>query len=452
MPGLSWILNLLYALLVLFFSPVIVYRMIVQGKYRDGWKEKLLGRLPISPGTEPRIWFHAVSVGEVLQLRPVLERWARIRPDDRLIVTTTTVTGHALARKTFPRATVCYCPLDFSWAVRRAVHRVRPSLLVLVELELWPNLIRAAARNGVQLALINARVSDHSFRGYRRIRLLMRPLLRCFALLAAQDEHYADRLEELGAPRNRLRVTGSIKFDGVTTDRSNPRTAQLRKVFGIAEGERVFVAGSTHAPEEEQVLDAWCAARKHYSDLRLILVPRHAERFDEVARLVLSRNLPLLRRTEVTQQSEDESAPGQASNTDHSIHPPVLLLDTLGELSACWGLADIAFVGGSLTGRGGQNMIEPAGYGAAVLFGPNTANFCDVVDQLLDRHAARVVHNRQELTRAVRFFLERPDVLVEQGERARRVVVSGRGATDRTIELLDHLLSVSCAHISSRAA
>jgi 3-deoxy-D-manno-octulosonic-acid transferase len=260
----------------------------------------------------------------------------------------------------------------------------------------------------------------------------MARLLGCFEVLAAQNAIYADRLAALGAPLDRLHVTGSIKFDRVTTERGNLPTGKLRQFFGIARSEQVFIAGSTQQPEESLALDAYIAVRKMHPELRLIVVPRHKERFDEVARLIESRGLPLLRRS---QTAEIHAAPVRRAESQ----PPVLLLDTLGELAACWGLADVAFVGGSLGNRGGQNMIEPAGYGAAILFGPNTQNFRDVVERLLAEEAALVVRDGAELTAALGRCLADPDPARAAGARAQKLVLSQQGATARTAELLTGL-------------
>ncbi len=432
---MPWILNLAYVALLLVVSPVLLYRRWVHGKYRDGWGEKLWGRLPVRDGSRPCLWLHAVSVGEVLQLRPVMKLLSDQRPDWEFVITTTTRTGLDVAKKEFAQHTVCYCPLDFSWAVRNAIARLKPSAIVLVELELWPNLVLTASRLGIPLALINGRVSEKSFRGYCRIRPLVARLLRCFDLLAAQNREYADRLLALGAPSERLHLTGSIKFDGVQVDRSNSKTAELRQFFGLRSGENIFIAGSTQAPEESFALDTWQSLRIEFPHLRLILVPRHKERFEEVASLVTSRGLTLQRRS---------SSAGTAGE--------VLLLDTLGELGACWGLADIAFVGGSLTQRGGQNMLEPAAYGAAVLFGPNTWNFRDIVEQLLARDAARVVRSAEALTATVREFLQHPEAVEELGSRAQAFVATQQGAAARTVELLSRLPVIAASTISKNRA
>jgi 3-deoxy-D-manno-octulosonic-acid transferase len=422
---MPWILNFAYVALLLAVSPVLLYRRWKLGKYRDGWAEKLWGQLPERSGSQPCLWLHAVSVGEVLQLRPMMKLLAAERPGWEFVITTTTRTGLDVAKKEFPQHTVCYFPLDFSWATRRAISRIKPSAIVLVELELWPNFVLTANRLRIPLALINGRVGEKSFRGYRRIRPLIARLLRDFDLLAAQNKEYADRLLALGALRDRLHITGSIKFDGVRSDRSNPKTDELREFFGIQLEEKVFIAGSTQAPEESFALDTWQALRTEFPNLRLILVPRHQDRFAEVATLVESRGLNLQRRS-------------NERGTGGSAHPTadVLLLDTLGELGACWGLADIAFVGGSLTQRGGQNMLEPAAYGAAVLFGPNTWNFRDIVEQLLARDAARVVRTESELTTVVRDLLKSPTTAQELGTRAKSFVATQQGAATRTVELL----------------
>ncbi len=442
---MPWLLNVAYVALLAALSPVLLWRVVVRGKYRTGWREKLLGQVPRRAGDRPCLWFHAVSVGEVLQLEPVMKELRVRLPAVEFVISTTTPTGRSVAEAKFPRDRVCYFPLDFSWAVREAVARLRPTAIVLVELELWPNLILQARRSGVPVALINGRLSERSFRGYRRLRPLVARLLRSLQAIAVQNPAYAERFLELGAAPERLSVTGSIKFDRVQSDRRNPKTLELRAAFGIGESEPVFVAGSTQESEEAAAIDAYLAARASFPNLRLILVPRHKERFDEVARLVESRGLPLCRRS---------SAANATSRHDSR---PVLLLDTLGELAACWGLADVAFVGGSLTNRGGQNMIEPAGYGAAVLFGPNTHNFRDVVERLLSADAARVVHNGAELTAAVAECLAHPERARAQGARAQELVLSQQGATQRTIEILASLPGVSLSsrgttHASTAAA
>ena len=441
----GWLLNAVYSLLLLAVAPLLLYRRLRFGKYRGGWREKLTGRLARQHPSRRCVWFHAVSVGEVLQLQKVLDETAVRFPDAELLITTTTDTGYDVARGKYPQHTVAYFPLDFTWAVATALSSIRPDLVVLVELELWPNFIFEVERRRIPLALINGRIGEKSFRGYSRVKPLIRRVLGSFDMLAVQNDTFSTRLRTLGAPSERVVVTGNIKFDRVESDRQNSKTAELRRSFGIQPNEQVFIAGSTQSPEESYALDAWKSLRAKFPRLRLILVPRHKERFEEVAALVHQRGLPLLRR------SRSRDAAGDPLSSE-SISAPVLLLDTLGELAACWGLADFAFVGGSLTNRGGQNMLEPAGYGAAVLFGPNTWNFKDITEALLSRDAARVVRSQDELTQLLRGLLQQPEMALRLGNAAREFVAEQQGATRRTVDRLAALLPDSARQSDMRAA
>lgn len=421
---MKWILNAAYLFLLTLLSPVILYRSVRHGRYRRGWREKLLGALPQVPADRPLIWFHAVSVGEVLQLEKLVESFTSEASDRwQILVTTSTDTGFDLAQQRFPQATVSWFPLDFSWAIRRALKRVQPCALVLVELELWPNLLASCAEHGVTTTIVNARMSDRSFRGYSRLSALLRPTFQRIDLVTAQTQEYAVRLRALGLRPERVHVTGSIKFDGVTTNRSNTNTQRLRQLFQIADEDLVLVAGSTQDPEELVAFDCYQELRSEFPRLRLIVVPRHRERFDSVAQQLQQQGAELIRRSQLTASS--------TVATD-----AVILLDTIGELSACWGLADIALVGGSFGTRGGQNMLEPAAYGAAVLYGPNTSNFRDIVHLLQQNNAAITIPSLDELTSTIRSLLQNQNARTKLGEAARRVVEGQQGALQQTVELL----------------
>lgn len=422
----GWLLNAAYLLLLIAIAPVLIFRRVMHGKYRRGWTEKLTGRLVRRHPEQTCLWFHAVSVGEVLQLQKVLEESQSRFPDAEIFLTVTTETGYDVALTKYPNYTISFYPLDFTWAVNRALSAIRPDLIVLVELELWPNLILIARRRQIPLVLINGRMGEKSFRGYLRLKPLMQRLLSSFDFLAVQTETYGDRLKALGAPADRVIVTGNIKYDRVEFDRNQPKTQELRSAFGLQQSDTVVIAGSTQDPEETYAIQGWLKLREEYPHLRLIIVPRHKERFDEVAGLISQLGCDAIRRT-------DPSSSGRQA----SEKPVVALLDTLGELAACWGLADIAFVGGSLTNRGGQNMIEPAGYGAAVLFGPNTWNFKDITEALLSQNAARVVRTSDEMRDTIRYLLQSPDEAHRLGDAARSFVASQRGATKRTIDLIE---------------
>ena len=430
---LTWLLNAIYLTLIFVASPWILWSAIRHGKYREGFSQKLLGRVPIRTGQRPCIWLHAVSVGEVNLLETILTEIASRSVDCELVISTTTKTGYELARRKYAPHTVFYCPLDFSWAVKAALRRVRPDLLVLAELELWPNLIRAAKQNGTRVAIINGRLSDNSFRGYRRLQPLVRHVLRLVDLIAAQNEETAERFCQLGACASALVSCGSLKFDGAETERENVRTRDLHQLAGIASDDFVLLAGSTQAPEETYAIGIYAKLMKEYPELRLVLVPRHPERFDEVAQLLQESGLPFVRRSELTYSSFP--LPPSA----------IVLVDTIGELGACWGLATIGFVGGSFGSRGGQNMLEPAAYGVATCFGPNTWNFRDIVAQLLTVDGAVVVNNCEELEGFVSRALAKPDWAQDIGLRARQLVLSQQGATARTVDLLLPLLEASQA-------
>lgn len=432
----SWLLNLAYLGVALLASPWILYRRLVLKKRLGDWRQKFLGDLPARTSDRPCIWLHAVSVGEVVQLGPVLEQLSARLPGHDLWITTTTVTGHEVAKKLYPQFTVSYYPFDFTWSVGRALDRVRPDAIVLVELELWPNFIAAAARRQIPVVLINGRVSDRSYRSYRRIRPLLRRILPRLRRIAVQNQTYANRLIDMGAEPHQITVTGSIKFDGVQTNRVNQRTIEIGQSFGLQQGETLLIAGSTQAPEEGLALAAYRELRNQFPQLRLMLVPRHKERFEEVATLVEDQGLPILRRSHL------KSGDGEAGAAGAAAIPPVLLLDTLGELSAAWGLANIAFVGGSLSRRGGQNMIEPAGYGAAVLFGPHTHNFKDVVALLLDAGAARVIPDPADFTNSIQELLANPQLAAEMGRTAQSLVTAQSGATRQTVELIVGVLQL----------
>src|SRR3990172_5635964 len=402
-------LNACYVSALVALSPWIAYKALRTGKYRAGWAEKALGLAPRRQAGRPCVWFHAVRVGEVLALRPVVKLLAERQPAWEIVVSTTTNTGLEIARAHLSSWTSFYFPLDFTWAVERAMDRMRPDVIALVELELWPNFISAARRRGIRLAVINGRMSPRSYRGYQKVKRLASTMISSLDAVGAQTSEYAERLLDLGASPEQIVVTGSVKYDGVVTQRDNPRTAALRELFDVRPEERVFVAGSTQEPEEAIILDVYEALAERHAGLRLIVVPRHKERFEEVARLLESRKVEFVRRSELGgmwragSNRNESTAPdsGPARGPGRDALRPVILVDTLGELSAVGGLADIAFGGGSLGDRGGQNMIEPAGYGAAVVFGPNTWNFADTVDQLISREGALVVRDKTELVAAV---------------------------------------------------
>ena len=443
--------------------PWIVWAALKQGKYREGFGEKLLGLVPRREGKRPCVWLHAVSVGEVNLLATTLAELQRRHPDLELVVSTTTKAGYDLACRKYAEHTVFYCPLDLSWAVRKAMRRLRPNLLVLAELELWPNLIDAAKRSGAAVAIINGRMGDKSFRGYYRLRRFVRPVLQQLDLIAAQNEEIATRFRRCGAEPTSVATSGSLKFDGAQTDRANAKTLELRRLAGIEDEAIVFLAGSTQEPEETYALEVFQQLAPEYPQLRLILVPRHPQRFEEVARLLDVSGVAWQRRSELPPELQHiaanapttDNADSTTANRDtaHCNCPRILLVDTIGELGAWWGTATIGFVGGTFGLRGGQNMLEPAAYGVATCFGPNTWNFRDIVTQLLAVDGVTVVQDQEELQQFVRCSLEDPQTAHQLGQRARNLVLAQQGATKRTVDLLLPLIAANPrASAANRAA
>ncbi len=424
---IPWLLNALYGVTLLALSPVIAWQAWRTGKYREGYREKLLGLAPEREGEDFCVWLHAVSVGEVNLLGTLIRELSHRRPDWQVVISTTTKTGYDLAIQKYGIGhQVFYCPLDFSWATLRAMRRVRPNLLVLAELELWPNLIAAAQRHGAKIAIINGRLSDASFRGYRRVSWLVRRVLRQVDVVAAQDAVTAQRFADLGAPHTV--VTGSLKYDGAETDRANSKTTGLRELLGAFTEATLWLAGSTQAPEEQICLRVFQKLQRDHPQLLLLLVPRHPERFEEVARLLDESGACWQRRTALV------DARTAVANSQ------VLLIDSVGELGAWWGLADIGFVGGSFGDRGGQNMIEPAAYGVATCFGPNTRNFRDIVAALKAADAVHEVADEAALEHFVRRCLEEPAFAEQLGRQASDFVATQLGATARTVALLGELV------------
>lgn len=424
---MRYLLDAVYLLILAALSPWLLYKARTTGKYRRGLWRKFSGQAWPRAGAEPCVWFHGVSVGEIHLLRPIVTRFRQRHPGWACVVSTTTDTGYDEARKRFPDIPVFFWPFDFSWAVGRALRRVRPDLVVLAEGELWPNFLAAAREHGVRVAVVNGRLSPRSYRRYRKLGRVTRKLLERIDLLIVQTEAYARRFRRLGAAAERVWVAGSVKYDGVESDRRNPRTRELRRLFGVGDDELVWVAGSTQEPEEALVLGIYQRLKPEIPNLRLILVPRQKDRFDEVAAFVERSGCPLQRRSQLREAVTDRHA--------------VIVVDTIGELGAVWGLADVAFVGGSLDGRrGGQNMIEPAAYGAAVLFGPYVWNFRDTAERLVRAGAAVQVPDADALGAKVQELLTDAGQRQQLGKAAQYLVDTQQGATDRTLDHLAPLL------------
>ncbi len=429
------LLNAVYLVVVIIALPWVAWRRLTGGRPVAAPWRRFIGRAGVPP-PEPglrRIWLHGVSVGEVQLLASLaaeLERQAAAT-DQRIecVVSSSTTTGLEVAGRRFGADRVFPCPLDFTWAVNRVMADVRPDLIVLGELELWPNLLAAAARRRIPVVVANARMSGRSFRGYRRVHGLVAAMLGRIAVVSSRSQADAERFLALGAAD--VRTTGSMKFDSVRGDRDAPEVERLRQLAGIAADDVVFLAGSTQDPEERLAAEAYLALRGTHPSLRLVLVPRHVERAGEIGRMLDGLGVAWQARSRLEREGLDPAA-------------RVLLVDSTGELSWWWGTAAIAFVGGSLDGsRGGQNMLEPAAYATAVSFGPHTRNFHDEVALFRAAEAAVVVADGPALTAFVGRCLAEPTWARRLGQRAAALVADHRGATAATARLVLERLPVA---------
>jgi 3-deoxy-D-manno-octulosonic-acid transferase len=432
------LLDLFYLLVIATLSPWLVWRSFVTGRYRHGLAAKLFGRVEVSnPYNKPVAWFHAVSVGEVNLLGILVPAFRKRHPEWLIVVSATTDTGLTEARKLFGDLSVIPWPFDFSWAVTAALETISPSLIVLTESDLWPNFLFAAKKRNVPAIVVNARMSPRSFARLKRFAGSARRLLfGNISRFAVQEEDYADRLRLLGVPDVKLVVTGSVKYDGAVNDRNALKTAMLRNLlFNQYQGADiprssetvVLLAGSTHAPEESIVLQVFVQLRERFPQLCMILVPRHPDRFEEVARLIEQSGLTFVRRSRIVEPLPEM--------------PAVILLDSIGELGAAWGLADVGFTGGSLDGkRGGQSMIEPAGCGVPCVFGPHVWNFKDAAKRLVEVGGAVMVSDALGLEAELARLIADPSLRIRMGTAARELVSRQQGATARTLDAIDALL------------
>jgi len=421
--------RLFYTLLFYLAIPLILARLAWRGRHEPAYRQRWLERLGFygaSAQAQSVIWFHAVSVGEAEAAFPLIRAMARRFPKHPILVTTTTPTGSGRVRAVLGESVAhVYLPYDLPCAVARFLARFRPALAVIMETEIWPNLYHACAAQGIPLAIVNARLSERSAKGYARLGRFTRDTLAKVSLVAAQTQPDAERFVGLGADQTAVAVTGNIKYDWELPSDYFRQAGDLRStIFGPRP---VWIAASTHEGEEEWVLQAFSKLRADFPGLLLVVVPRHPPRFDKVASLGLSKGFTQARR------SLGQSAEGA----------DVYLLDTLGELRLFYAAADIAFVGGSLVPVGGHNVLEPAMAGVPVLFGPHMFNFTEASRRLLEAGGALQVADGAELAQRVGELLRDPEWAKEMGAKGRAFVEAGRGALGRVEEALVGLLEVA---------
>ena len=415
--------NIFLVLLTILMFPVILFKLASAPKYRGGITQKL-GRVRkrvkrVIGRTRP-IWVHAVSVGEVMAAHPLIRELKKKYPGRKLILSTVTVTGNYTARQRVPEAdAVFFFPFDYPWIVRRVIHRINPAIVLIAETELWPNFFRELNRMGIPSAVINGRISPRSYRNYLKFRKFFSAVFSNVTLFCMQSASDAERVREIGAPEDRVTVTGNLKFDQKMPPAvSNPVT--------LPAGSRVITAGSTHRGEETVLLDVFRRLRKKFPELILIIAPRHPERFDEVAGIVNRAGYECQRRTRLSRDIKD-----------------VLLLDTIGELRSFYGICDIAFVGGSLVKVGGHNLLEPAMMKKPVIFSRYMFNFKEISEALISAGGGILVKDKEEFYLQCEKLLSDRDLARSIGSRAFSVIEANSGSAARTIDAISRLIGDS---------
>jgi 3-deoxy-D-manno-octulosonic-acid transferase len=412
-------------------SPYFLYQALRHNKYVGSLKQRL-GYLPVSFNldAEASIWIHAVSVGEVLSARPVIGELRKRYPALRIFLSTTTLSGQGLARRSVTDVDgVFYFPFDWGVIVRRTLSLVKPRLFVMVENEIWPNLLRECRRRGIKTMVVNGRISRRSFSRYRVVRPFFRRVLADVDRFCVQGEETAGRLIALGADPDRITITGSLKFDSLETTRLPGRgPARVLRFFRLSPNRPVLVAGSTMKGEEDAVIRAFNRVRATAggANALLIVAARHPERFGDVERLCRFEGLSTVRRTELPIDAEPRA--------------DAVVLDTIGELAPLYQIATAVFVGGSLVPAGGHNILEPALYGKPIVFGPHMENFTEIAETFLANGAAIQVRSGRELEEVVAALMSDPVQRARLGAAARALIDATRGATDRTFAVMAELL------------
>ena len=415
--------SFLYGVSLLFILPVEYFKR--PREIRRRWLREKLGLFDSYANVPPSpvIWIHAVSVGEVMAALPLLRRLRTAYPAHGLILSTVTDTGQKVAQEGSPEGTkIVYLPFDIPPILKSVITRMRLRLLIIVETELWPNLLRVSKSSRVPVILLNGRISERSFRGYRKIACFMRHVLSSIDTFGMQNEEYAARLISLGVDRGKIQISGSFKFDADPQHQTPSWTSTV--------GKPVIVAGSTHEGEEELLASVYAELSKDFTGLNLIIAPRHPERFARVEEMLRTRRMPFVKRSAF--RDVQQMAP---------FHGKIILLDSVGELQSVYGIATIAVIGKSFSGHGGQNPLEPAYWGVPVVCGPHMENF-PVIREFYDAGAAVAVKG-DDLSSALRELLSAPEKAQAIGLNAQRLYQKNAGSVEKALKIIRHYTDVS---------
>jgi 3-deoxy-D-manno-octulosonic-acid transferase len=420
--------NILLGLAALVAVPYFVLKMMITGKYRKSLGPKFgFNRPEVFEDMKgsPRIWVHAVSVGEVTAAAPIVASLREHFPDACIVLSTGTETGQEMARRIVPQATAfIYYPLDIPWVVRKVIHQVNPDIFIPTETELWPNFIRICRDSGVKMIMVNGRISPRSFKRYAMTRFFWKRVLRAIDEIGVISEVDAERLKIIGMPPFRVHVLGNAKYDSLAAKASPVLQEEISRKLNIPKGDKVFVAGSTHEGEESIVLAVFARLLKVYPEFKLIIIPRHIERGQAVLAMLRGGGF------------EDSITMTEIESGRRRVDERVVVIDVIGELFKVYSLATVVFCGGSLVPKGGQNILEPAAWGKVIFYGPFMDDFRDEKGLLEKSGAGITVRNAEELLAGILKTVSDPEELVRRGERGRSVLVANMGAAERYAEMI----------------
>ncbi len=431
---LRWFYNVALTLFFLFYSPFFFFRMFRHRKTAGSLKQRFgfVPRLPRFP--KLRVWIHAVSVGELLAIQPLVQKLSE--ENLLLVISTTTAAGNQVARQKYAKLAeaIIFFPFDFSFSVKRSLEAVQPDLFLMVETEIWPNFIWNCARRRIPTLMVNGRISDHSFPRYLLIRRLLAPALRQVHRFCMQTAEDARRLIQLGADSSRVRVTGNLKYDIEPLRHPHRLNQLIRELLGTGPKVPLLVAGSTAPGEEKMLLDVLREIRKQRIPLKMVIAPRHPERFREAADLLQGGEFTFIRRSFF---SDSDLAHPLRTEVTYDI----FLLDSMGELTGVYEAATVVFVGKSLVPGGGQNVLEPAYFGKPILFGPYMDNFREIAETFVQQEAAIQVADGSELARRLLELLRNRELRASLSERASKIISDNRGAAHNTMHEIRELVN-----------
>lgn len=420
------IYDLVFLILALAYLPMYFIR----GKLNAGFLRRL-GFLPADLNLNRPIWIHAVSVGEANAIKGLVERLRQAYPGKKLVISTVTATGNKIARSiATENDLVTYLPLDFSFIVSYVLKKINPCMFILAETEIWPNLISCLAKLKIPVIMVNGRISDGSYGGYRLIKFFIRPVLGLVKQFCLQSDLDERRLVSLGVDKQKIQVTGNVKFDIDLDSFLELNVLTYRTKLGLGQSDKLLVCGSTHPGEEELIFSAYTQLLAVFPKLKLLIAPRHPERSQQISKLALANGL-----RGVFISNISANGPAASAGADKG----VFILDVIGELSNYYAAADVVFVGGSLVPKGGHNILEPASLMKPVIFGSYMFNFRQISELFLRNQAAFIVNNRQELAEKVKVVLSDSLLAKSMVERALELIIKNRGATEKNVQIIKQL-------------